>query len=408
MLNGLREQGIDLIPQIPGDYADRYNDQFWEGDELMDNVVAAMKRTPGSGGKARAMFDQALHHGIDSVDSPPDEFVALFDQLDAQPDWLDWDKLDRGARIFSNLPGIYKTLNGIIDAVFNTNSAAVSLATGATGRFNRQKENRFIESITLFTTISEPDGMRRFGNGFATGVHIRLMHAYVRLALSKREGLYDYDFHGNPISSADSLPAGPLFGIGVLLIMRAFGMDVRQDEMEDVDMLYRYMVYIMGGNPHGIAQNLEESLFAIDYFFATLGEPSQYADEMNRTFFYDVKESIKSRCDTRREKWLIEFVFTQVLGSFARHMLGEELCKSLKYVPRPFFLAKLLPHALTRYNKMFKQNVSFDLPYNEEYATETQVGILKDMLKATDKESEVTFNSHDQTTSSTLIHKAMS
>lgn len=407
MLNGLREQHRDMLPEGPGDYIDRYNDQFWEGDELMDGVINALKQVPGGSKEGRALFDQALHQGVESLDNPPAAFVALFAQLDRDPDWLDRDRLARGARIFSNLPGLYKTLNGIIDTVFTTNSAAVSLATGATGRFTRQKENRFIESLTLFTTMSKPGGMDRYGEGFATAVHIRMMHAFVRRALGNRDGLYDFDYHGNPISSADSLPAGPLFGIGVLLIMRAFGMTVRKDEMEDVDMLYRYMVYVMGGNPNAIAKDLDESMLAIDYFFATLGEPSQYADEMNRTFFLDIKESIKERCDTRREKWLIEFVFTQVLGAFAMHMLGEELCKNLKYVQKPSFLARLIPHALTRYNKLFKRDVSFDLPYNENYAPEVQTDILKSMLKATEKESEVTFKAHDETSSSTLIHKPM-
>ena len=407
MLGDLRDVKRDSLPQIRGEYVDRYNDQFWEGDELMDNVVTAMKSFQGGTGKGRAAFDQALREGINSLDNPPEAFIALFRQLDTEPEWLDWDRVDRGARIFSNLPGLYKTLNGVIDAVFTTNSAAVSLATGATGRFVRQKENRFIESLTLFTTMSAPGGMQRYGEGFKTGVHIRLMHAFVRRALSNKEGLYEYDFHGNPISSADSIPAGPLFGIGAMLVMRAFGIEVRRDEMEDVDMLWRYMMYVMGVNPLVITQNLEESLFSIDYFFATLGEPSQYSDEMNRVFFQDIRESIKERCDTRRERFLTEFAFTQILGAFAWHMFGEELCLNLKYVRKPSFLARLVPKGVTLYNKLTSRDASYDLPYNEGYDPDLQAEAIKKILKANDKEAEVTFQSHDKTDSDTLIHRAM-
>src|SRR5262245_60722018 len=64
-------------------WTDLFVDHLWQGDELMDAVVARFRETGVAEG--RALLDQALDHGIDAVDEPPTELVALFAQLDNPP-----------------------------------------------------------------------------------------------------------------------------------------------------------------------------------------------------------------------------------------------------------------------------------------------------------------------------------
>ena len=61
------------------------------GDPLADAVVELYKSLPG--GRGRALLDQALAHGIDSIAEPPRALLDLFAQVDHEPIWLDRDKL---------------------------------------------------------------------------------------------------------------------------------------------------------------------------------------------------------------------------------------------------------------------------------------------------------------------------
>lgn len=74
-------------------WTDLYVDHMWQGDELMDAVVARFRETGVAEG--RAILNQALDHGIGTVSNAPAELVALFNQLDNPPEWYDanlWEK----------------------------------------------------------------------------------------------------------------------------------------------------------------------------------------------------------------------------------------------------------------------------------------------------------------------------
>ena len=55
------------------------------------------------GPSARSLFDAALTRGISSLDAPPAPLVALFRQLDRVPEWVDWERLELGARTYQRV-----------------------------------------------------------------------------------------------------------------------------------------------------------------------------------------------------------------------------------------------------------------------------------------------------------------
>lgn len=81
--------GSDPHP-TPGQMADIKRHMLM-GDRLADAVVEMYKDLPA--GQGRKLVDQALEHGIDSIDNPPQALIALFEQVDDEPIWLDHDKL---------------------------------------------------------------------------------------------------------------------------------------------------------------------------------------------------------------------------------------------------------------------------------------------------------------------------
>lgn len=67
----------------PTAWTDLFVDHLWQGDELMDAVVARFQQIGMTEG--RALLDRALDFGIETLDDPPAELVVLFDQLDHPP-----------------------------------------------------------------------------------------------------------------------------------------------------------------------------------------------------------------------------------------------------------------------------------------------------------------------------------
>lgn len=69
---------IDIDREVqPSDLTRLRDDYFWQRDELMIGAVEAFERLGHQQG--RALFEQALTQGIDTLEDPPQEFVDLFD-----------------------------------------------------------------------------------------------------------------------------------------------------------------------------------------------------------------------------------------------------------------------------------------------------------------------------------------
>ncbi len=77
------------------EYMERMTDHALLGDDHAYRAFLDFKDK--SKNATWKMFEQALDHGIDSLDEPSDGLLGLFRQLDHIPDWVDFDQLYRGA-----------------------------------------------------------------------------------------------------------------------------------------------------------------------------------------------------------------------------------------------------------------------------------------------------------------------
>lgn len=68
-------------------------------DPLADAVVRMIERRPR--GRGRAQFERALTQGIESLNDPPDELWEFFNEVESRPYWVDFDRLERGARVIT-------------------------------------------------------------------------------------------------------------------------------------------------------------------------------------------------------------------------------------------------------------------------------------------------------------------
>lgn len=217
------------------------------GDPLADGLVAMMQRLPT--GEGRRMFDVAVEQGIDAVDDPPEELVAFFAQVDDRPYWLDQAKLDLAVRVTmrTGLVGIGLALPGLALTGGYLASKADKPLVG-TGDLRRMAPRRLNETATWFIDVTSPGGLDRFAPGFTGTLRVRLMHAMVRAAMSRRDD-WDFDAWDHPLNQVQLAGTLMLFSLANLAGCQAMGVKFSAREREAVFHLWRYVGLLMGVHP---------------------------------------------------------------------------------------------------------------------------------------------------------------
>jgi hypothetical protein len=297
-------------------WTDLFVDHLWQGDELMDAVVARFRETGVAEG--RALLDQALDRGIDAVDDPPAELVALFAQLDNPPDWYDAELWEVGRRLWNNasLSGKFGMFVGDTFGTFVGDE--VAYATGQTGRFVNAFYRRNLETLAWFNNMTYRGALDRWADPFKDTVRVRLMHSLVRAGLRRAWGGDQFAQHANPISSAMMMNAAISFGLGPLLVDHAHGRTCSRDDLDAASMYWAYIAYVFGVAEELIPKNAAQAIEAMDFIVAYAGGPSQWTDTM-----------ITAAVDNQAGPvWLQRAFLTPLVGFFAYYG-GDDLTRAM-------------------------------------------------------------------------------
>jgi hypothetical protein len=387
-------------PMIASDYGKRLFDAAWEGDLLMDAVVGMFNRMPR--GQGRRLLLQALDQGIDSLENPPEELVQLFAQLDVVPDWVDWDLVEAGVMALDKTSYLGFMLGSVLGSLATAGSQSISIPVGMTGRFKRNVVSRSIESIAFYNTTASQGGLRRFAPGFKAAVNVRLMHAMVRAKMIKsKEGeLFDYARNGNPMNQADTAFGIPFFGLQIGLCERVFGHPVSQRDLEGLRMLWSYIGYLMGVRDDIVPKTAEENFYLMDVMWANLGEPSKYTMELYDALFNGFEEAFTRNHQDVLWKRVWGRTLFDLLHTYTRFMLGDELCDEMQSIRKVRHL-KWLPRTHARANKVIQKFRSrHQRSYRGSFRPEggKLFELAKALLQPDDKDAVVTYAHHDNLT----------
>ena len=248
--------GYDLAPSddIAGGFAAMYHD----ADPLAEAFVAEVY---GGHGRAagRAMLEQALEHGVDAIPDAPESLRALFADIEDDPDWLDWEQVELGAKVVRRWgTSFFRFAGAVTLAAYAESSVAKPLAmTGAYA--GGSTKHRFLETAAFWIAVSEPGGLRPGGAGRASALRVRIMHVFVRQRLLAHPEWRLGDW-GVPISQADALLT--LLGGSVVpgLGLRAMGYRTSAAEIRAAMHFWRYAGHIMGVRPRVHPDSIPEAL----------------------------------------------------------------------------------------------------------------------------------------------------
>ncbi|HEV7976873.1 oxygenase MpaB family protein [Amycolatopsis sp.] len=263
---------------VPEDLAEAFGRAMNTGDRLGDAYIDAAFATPEGKARARKDVDQALQHGIGSVDDAPPELVALFEQINTDPDWVDWAKVEHGAEVFRRYKELYPYFGMVSFPGYALETIAKPLAL--TGAYTGGSAfGRFLETCRLWTDTTEPGAMRPGGVGRRSAVFVRTLHSMIRHTLLPHAE-WDQAKLGMPISQ---------FGMfGTLLLssfapgqqLKLIGYRPTDADIEAMMHHWRYVGYLMGVELPWFPETVTEG-FRAQLLITLVQEPTPSKDSQN-------------------------------------------------------------------------------------------------------------------------------
>lgn len=220
---------------------------FTECDELGARLARAMRLPAGDPARVtRAILGTALQHGPDALIPPPPVLAEFLAAVSRDPDWLDRDLLDRGARVYHrfgrNAADVLLQLALVGGYRFGGPTDLLVATGGLTGGMTRR---RLGETQKWAATLSRRDALRPYGEAWRLTLHVRVMHALVNDTFS-RDGRWQVERWGLPINQTDQAATLGLFDGVALIGVRALGVPVSVEDSRAVMHLWRYVGWLLG------------------------------------------------------------------------------------------------------------------------------------------------------------------
>lgn len=300
---------------------DAVTQDLWQGDPAMDTLVDWMFTQGGR--DARHQFETALKQGIGKVPDASEPLRAFFKTVDNPPPWLDRALLAEGARFIHGVgiagPMVLRDLalmGGYLLSGFNQSLVM-------TGALNKGTARRVAETGKWWMDCTEIGGLERFGAGFASTLHVRLVHALVRRSLAARSD-WDSAHWGTPLSQIDMV--GTYLGFSVVMLggLRKLGIPVTARESRAVMHLWSYACWLMGVDQRWLCFDEREGVVLLHHTMMTQSKPDWTSRELAVALSKEPLERHFEHFQTMRR----QFAYQSHL-SVSQYFLGTDKMRQL-------------------------------------------------------------------------------
>ncbi|QLY30342.1 oxygenase MpaB family protein [Nocardia huaxiensis] len=246
-------------PQPSGELVDSFAAAYYQADPVAEAFVDEVYLGDIGPKAGRAMLDQALAHGVDSVPDAPPSLIRLFEEFETAPDWLDLDLVEQGARVFRRWgTSVFSFATTSTLEMYSESSIAKPLSY-AGGYAGDKAHKRQLETVRFWIDVSDPGGLAPGARGRQTAMRVRIMHVFIRRKLMQRPE-WDYDAWGVPISVGDATLT--LMGGSVVpgLALWSVGHQTTKPEIEATLHFWRYVGHLLGVQPAWYPRDFREAV----------------------------------------------------------------------------------------------------------------------------------------------------
>ncbi|HKY20510.1 MAG TPA: oxygenase MpaB family protein [Vicinamibacterales bacterium] len=360
------------------------------GDELAYQAFRDLMPLKGAGKK---MFSDALEHGIDSVEHPPESLAALFREVDTVPAWVNWDQLHRGAVAVWRAGRLVPICLAYSSVGFGFSSYGGTKALNFTRLLvdTDRAGTRLSETLRWFAAVTTPGGMKRGNSGFKYSMRVRLVHCAVRFGVSKSPQ-WKWNEWGLPITNTDLFfTTSKVFCANLVDAVERLGIRYSQQEKDDIFALWRYVAYVMGVPDELNHVDMKDSLIKNDIVLAVERAPDEACQVLLHSLIgFTSKESGGYQAlPTWLTRRLSEQTKKQLAYGLLRVLVNDQFCEEMAVPDSPF---KHVVRVVALLNG-FKERVLRAAPHDDERAVQS---ILDDIGNALRVEDEAAIASSEE------------
>jgi hypothetical protein len=317
------------IRDVDEELLQRLGRAFLETDELGGRLATAMRLSSSDPDRVTmSQFRTALDEGVEAVADAPPALREFFGVVETVPDWVDWDLLEEGARVFrylgQNSLDILTQLSLIGGYRFGGPTDLLVETGGLSGDYTMR---RLGETQKWGVALSQPGGMRRGSEGFAVAVHVRLMHALVNESFASR---WDVEHWGMPINQADQAATLGLFNGVPLLGCRALGARITRADSRAYMHLWKYVGWLMGVDEQWLMET-EREQHRLNYHVLLVQDDISEAGPKLANAIVDAQRTLHFRRLPTLSRWMAR----ERLLSMLTVLLGPSSMRDLQLPVRP-------------------------------------------------------------------------
>ncbi|NKY19230.1 DUF2236 domain-containing protein [Tsukamurella spumae] len=249
----------------------RFGELLTVGDAPMDELVDWIYQDRDT---RKPLFERALNDGIATVPEAPSEIREFFEEMEADPDWVDWDKVLLGGQLMRSggadgfsVARDVALMGGYLFSGFNQ----TLLRTGA---LEKGSNKRFAETSQWALDVIAPDGLRPGGVGYRSTLRVRFIHSMVRRHVTALPD-WDAEAYGLPVNQTDM--AATLVGalIAPVAVGMGLGILARPREYEAAAHLTRCVGRLMGVHDDFLPHSYRDSLRILFQTSRALSTPDE-------------------------------------------------------------------------------------------------------------------------------------
>jgi hypothetical protein len=258
----------------------------------------------------------------DNHESDP-KLAELWKEVNTIPEWVDWEQIERGQDVFYRYGGpaltglTYQSLLGGMGA------ARVVETLARTGGFSTKVARRRLFETTqhILQCTRSLDSLKPGGEGHASSIRVRLLHAAVRQRIMKlanqRPSYYNVEEWGIPVNDLDQIATiGTFCATLIWLSFPRQGIFLREQEKVDYVALWRYIGYLLG-TPNEHFETTAKAKAIMESLLYNEVHPS----DMSKVLANNIIHALEKQPPT--------FVSSDMLVASARWLNGNDLGDAL-------------------------------------------------------------------------------
>ncbi|KAI4933870.1 uncharacterized protein J4E92_003539 [Alternaria infectoria] len=291
-----------------------------------DSNRAALSSVPGTEEEKKEPLPvpkRDLYALLEENHNSDPKLAELWREVHTVPDWVDWDQIARGQDVFYRYGGPALTGLTFQSLLGGMGAARVVETLARTGGFSTKvARGRLFETTQHILQCTRTlDGLKPGGEGFASSIRVRFLHAAVRQRIMKlakeRPSYFNVEEWGIPINDLDQIATiGTFSSTLIYLSFPRQGIFLRKQEIDDYLALWRYIGYLMGTPDEWLSTPTKAKAIMESLLYHEV-DPSEMSKTMANNIIYALKEEPPT------------FSSADMLTASARWLNGNALCDRL-------------------------------------------------------------------------------